>query len=85
MLSGVIILHYDARLNVSKPERYQANGSYCEGLDVLPCPKPIPKVNLIPRPKYNTAIVSFTRVKRNNIQGNAQICQSRTVEQNIHR
>ncbi|GFW85467.1 hypothetical protein TNCV_145121 [Trichonephila clavipes] len=29
---------------------------------VLTCPKPIPKVNLVPRPKHNTAFVEFTRV-----------------------
>ncbi|GFV74237.1 hypothetical protein TNCV_2312351 [Trichonephila clavipes] len=29
---------------------------------VLACPKPIPKVNLVLRPKHNTAFVEFTRV-----------------------
>ncbi|GFV87870.1 mariner Mos1 transposase [Trichonephila clavipes] len=40
---------------------------------VWTCPKRILKVNLVPRPKHNTAFVGFTRVtsqgKRNNIQG----------------
>ncbi|GFT41871.1 uncharacterized protein TNCV_1667261 [Trichonephila clavipes] len=48
---------------------------------VLTSPKQIPKVNLVPRPKHNAAFVELTRVnnqgKRNNIQGNAQICQKK--------
>ncbi|GFU89205.1 hypothetical protein TNCV_2896531 [Trichonephila clavipes] len=31
-------------------------------MTVLTCPKPIPKVNQVPRPKHNTAFVGFTRV-----------------------
>ncbi|GFU42541.1 hypothetical protein TNCV_4556571 [Trichonephila clavipes] len=30
-------------------------------MDVLTCHKSIPKVNLVPRPKHNTAIVGFIR------------------------
>ncbi|GFW81685.1 hypothetical protein TNCV_2883591 [Trichonephila clavipes] len=71
---------------VSTAQRYQAN---CEAMAVLTCSKPISKVNLVPRPKHNTAFMGFIRVNnqgdRNNIQGNAQICQSRRMEQNIHR
>ncbi|GFT13587.1 hypothetical protein TNCV_3830621 [Trichonephila clavipes] len=70
-------------------QRYQANGSHCEATAVLTCLKPIPKVNLVPRPKHNAAFVGFTRVnnqtERNNIQGNAQISHSRKIEQNNHR
>ncbi|GFW32964.1 hypothetical protein TNCV_1775291 [Trichonephila clavipes] len=40
---------------------YQANGLHCEAMDVLPCPKPIPKVTPV-RPKHNTAFVGLTRV-----------------------
>ncbi|GFW69911.1 transposable element Tcb1 transposase [Trichonephila clavipes] len=43
-------------------QRYQANGSHCEFMAILTSPKPIPKVNLVPRPKHNTAFVGFTRV-----------------------
>ncbi|GFU23731.1 hypothetical protein TNCV_2341211 [Trichonephila clavipes] len=72
-----------------KAQRYLANGSHCEAMAVLTGPKPIPKVNLVPRPKHNTAFVGFTCVnnqgERNNIQGNAQICRSTRIEQNIHR
>ncbi|GFY36022.1 nose resistant to fluoxetine protein 6 [Trichonephila clavipes] len=57
-------------------------------MSVLTCLKPIPKVNLVPRSKHNTAFWGFTRVnnkgERNNIQGNAQICQSKRKKQNIH-
>ncbi|GFU12919.1 hypothetical protein TNCV_1678271 [Trichonephila clavipes] len=71
-------------------QRYQANGSHCEVKAVLTCPKPIPKVNLVPRPKRTTAFGGFTRVNKQGernkyIQGNTQICQSRRIEQNIHR
>ncbi|GFT58720.1 hypothetical protein TNCV_1360811 [Trichonephila clavipes] len=56
-------------------QRYQANGSHCEAMAVLTCLKPLPKVNLVPRPKHNTPFVGFTRVnnqeERNNIQGHA--------------
>ncbi|GFT06475.1 hypothetical protein TNCV_3356081 [Trichonephila clavipes] len=56
---------------------------------VMLCPKPIPQASLVPRPKHNTAFVGFTRVNNqgesNNIQGIAQICHSRRMEQNIHR
>ncbi|GFS61020.1 hypothetical protein TNCV_4955531 [Trichonephila clavipes] len=61
----------------------------CEAMAVLTSPKPIPKVNLVPRPKHNKAFVGFTRMNNqgecNNIQGNAEICQSVRMEQNIHR
>ncbi|GFV74303.1 hypothetical protein TNCV_5127461 [Trichonephila clavipes] len=71
-----------------KAQRYQADGSHCEAMAVLTCPKPIPKVNVDPRPKHNTAFGGLTRVKnqgeRKNIQGDAQICQSRRKEQNIN-
>ncbi|GFX21506.1 hypothetical protein TNCV_1399201 [Trichonephila clavipes] len=40
-------------------------------------------VNLVPRPKHNTEFLGFTQVnnqgERNNIQGNAQICQKKQV------
>ncbi|GFV19122.1 hypothetical protein TNCV_3223401 [Trichonephila clavipes] len=42
-------------------QRYQT-GSHCEAMAVLTCLKPIPKVNLVPKPKHNTAFVVFTRV-----------------------
>ncbi|GFW34223.1 hypothetical protein TNCV_384391 [Trichonephila clavipes] len=63
--------------------------SHCEAMAVLTCPKPIQKVNLVTRPKHNTTFMGFIRVnnqgERNNIQGNAQIFQSRRMGQNIHR
>ncbi|GFX48925.1 hypothetical protein TNCV_2797171 [Trichonephila clavipes] len=69
-------------------QRYQANGSHCEAMAVLTCPKPIPKAILVPRPKHNKAFGGFTGVnnqeERNNIQGNAQIGHRR-MKQNIHR
>ncbi|GFV61414.1 hypothetical protein TNCV_2215281 [Trichonephila clavipes] len=46
----------------SAVQRYQANGSHCEVMAVLRCPKPISKVNLVPKPRHNTAFVGFTRV-----------------------
>ncbi|GFW25808.1 hypothetical protein TNCV_1310681 [Trichonephila clavipes] len=56
---------------------------------VMTCPKPIPKINLVPRPKHNTAFVGFTRVnnegEHNDNQRNTQINQSIRMEQNIHR
>ncbi|GFW19506.1 transposable element Tcb2 transposase [Trichonephila clavipes] len=74
---------------IATAKRYEANGSHCEAMAVLICPKPIPKVNLVPRSKPNTAFVGFTRVnnqvERNNIQGNTRICQSKRMEQNVHR
>ncbi|GFU18671.1 hypothetical protein TNCV_1352541 [Trichonephila clavipes] len=63
--------------------------SHYEAMALLTCPKSIPKVNLVLRPKHRTAFVGFTPVnnqeERNNIQGNAQIYHSRRMEQNIHR
>ncbi|GFV54500.1 transposable element Tcb2 transposase [Trichonephila clavipes] len=46
----------------SVPSIWLPLGSHCEAIAVLTCPKPIPKVNLVPRPKNNTAFVGFTRV-----------------------
>ncbi|GFY33968.1 hypothetical protein TNCV_4596761 [Trichonephila clavipes] len=43
-------------------QRNQTNGSHCEAMVVLTCPKPILKIILVPRPKQNTAFVGFTRV-----------------------
>ncbi|GFU91545.1 hypothetical protein TNCV_2543111 [Trichonephila clavipes] len=59
-----------------KGKRYHANGSHCEAMAVLACPKPIPKVNLVPRFKHNTAIVGFTRVsnQENKIDKIKRIC-----------
>ncbi|GFW27540.1 hypothetical protein TNCV_163801 [Trichonephila clavipes] len=57
------------------PSKWLTLGSHCEAMVVLTCLKPIPKVNLVPKPKHNTAFVGFTRVNNqgecNNIQGNA--------------
>ncbi|GFV51744.1 uncharacterized protein TNCV_1321001 [Trichonephila clavipes] len=64
-------------------QRYQANGLHCETIAILSCPKPIPQVIPVLRPKYNTIVVRFTRVnnqgERNNVQGNAQLCRSRSI------
>ncbi|GFU00860.1 hypothetical protein TNCV_4819911 [Trichonephila clavipes] len=46
------------RLEVKTAKRYQANGSHCEDMAVLTCPKSIPKGNLVPRPKYNYCGIS---------------------------
>ncbi|GFY08062.1 hypothetical protein TNCV_1354791 [Trichonephila clavipes] len=45
---------------------------------VLTCSKPIPKVNLVPRPKHNTALVGLTRVK-NQGERNASMEMLRSV------
>ncbi|GFV40722.1 hypothetical protein TNCV_5055021 [Trichonephila clavipes] len=47
---------------INPAQRYQANGSHCEDIAVLKCPKPITKVNLVPRCKHKTAFVGFTPV-----------------------
>ncbi|GFW38386.1 transposable element Tcb2 transposase [Trichonephila clavipes] len=73
----------------STAQRYHANGSHCEAMVVLTCPKPIPYGYLVSRPKRNIAFVGFIQVnnevERNNIRGNAQICHSRRMEQSFHR
>ncbi|GFU04102.1 hypothetical protein TNCV_862601 [Trichonephila clavipes] len=52
----------EANRTATSAKRYQANGSHCEAMVVLTCPKSIPKINLVPTPKYNTVFVGFTRV-----------------------
>ncbi|GFV05253.1 hypothetical protein TNCV_224661 [Trichonephila clavipes] len=49
---------------------------------VLTCPKPIPKVNLVPRPKHNPAFVGFTRVN-NQVERNTskEMLNSITAEE----
>ncbi|GFX08609.1 hypothetical protein TNCV_4171081 [Trichonephila clavipes] len=54
----------------SVTQRYQANGSHCEAKAVLTCPKPNLKVNLVPRPKHNTAFLGFTRVNNQGERNN---------------
>ncbi|GFX28277.1 hypothetical protein TNCV_1125311 [Trichonephila clavipes] len=59
-----------------RAQRYQANGSHCEAMAVLTCPKPIPQANLVPRPNHNKAFVGFTQLNNQgirNIQGNAVV------------
>ncbi|GFV56091.1 hypothetical protein TNCV_4524131 [Trichonephila clavipes] len=34
---------------------------------VKPCPKQIPKVNLVPKPNHNTALVGFTRLNNQGV------------------
>ncbi|GFU65622.1 hypothetical protein TNCV_635451 [Trichonephila clavipes] len=65
-------------------QRYQGNDSYCEVI-VKPwlfsdMSKPIPKVNLVPRPKHNTAFVGFTRV---NNQGEQRLPVSKPAETTV--
>ncbi|GFW05592.1 hypothetical protein TNCV_4983621 [Trichonephila clavipes] len=88
-VGSLVVRASDSRPEGLAAKRYRANGSHCEAMAVLTRPKPILKVNLVPRPKHNTAFVGFTRVnnqgEHNDNQRNAQICQSRIMEQNIHR
>ncbi|GFW46041.1 hypothetical protein TNCV_3276591 [Trichonephila clavipes] len=89
---SMIIRTYAEKLAVSDDfylQRYKGAKQMPHTVKPWLCPKQIPKVNLVRRAKHNTAFVRFTLVnnqeERNNIQENAQICQSRKMEQNIHR
>ncbi|GFV45387.1 uncharacterized protein TNCV_5055811 [Trichonephila clavipes] len=54
--------HLRSMTFVRMAQRYLGYGSHCEAVAVLTCPKPIPKLNLVPRFKHNTTFVGFTRV-----------------------
>ncbi|GFX95582.1 hypothetical protein TNCV_4825971 [Trichonephila clavipes] len=62
-------------------QRYQANGSHCEAMAVLTCPKPIPKVYLVPRPKRNTAFVGFSENNQGECNTSKEMLKSLRVEE----